>query len=53
MGKKEENLLILIATLATAEVSAGAVAKADQYKYINIKPSKLINKEADTKWAIQ
>ena len=31
--EEEENLLILIATLATTEVSAGAVAKADQYKY--------------------
>ena len=33
MGEEEEDgdLLILIATLATAELSAGAVAKADQH----------------------
>ena len=31
MGKNIKNLLIITATLATAEVSAVAVAKADQY----------------------
>ena len=31
--EEEENLLILIATLATTEVSAGAVAKADQHSH--------------------
>ena len=34
---KKELLLKLKASLASAEVSAGAVAKADQYNYIYMK----------------
>ena len=34
MKKMMLELLIIIATLATAEVSAGALAKADQQQYM-------------------
>ena len=43
-------MLILIATLATTEVSVGAVAKADQYKLKEEKQALCGTREAAMDW---